>query len=221
VSRGFIKLGSAGVCLGQDVNQIKGRNVSAIVGPIILLGVASTLAAAQDLEGSFSKSNELRYRGYEVIRSFDSQTGKSSATIKRKGAVLARLRNGENSAGLESTRFGLFPFLGNHTQQLIVEQYTGGAHCCSIYTIYDLYPRFRLIFSSKKYPVGDGFDALIPVDLDSDGIYELPQRIMTFDYFDDFAYVESPDPKVVFHYDRKTKIHARQPEVRSVPAEGN
>lgn len=175
------------------------------VSSFAILLFSAIPVSAQALEDAFVKGDQLSYKGYEITRVWDSVASAPVVTIKRNGKLLARLRTVAPVVRKESTQFGLLRLLGSGTRQLIIEQYTGGAHCCFVYTIYDLFPRFRLIFSSKGYPVGDGFDELEPVDLDGDHIFELPQRIMTFDYYDGMAYVESPSPKVVFKYNRQKR----------------
>lgn len=156
------------------------------------------------LEAVFIKEDRLSYAGYDVERSFDEAKHESSATIKKNGKVLATLNNG----GLfkESTRMGLFPFLGGETKQLIILQYTGGAHCCWIYKIYDFTPRLRLIFDGEKYGIDSIGYELNPDDMDGDGRYEFTQAVMTFDYFH-MSHSVSVFPSAVFSYDEKRGIY--------------
>ena len=150
-------------------------------------------------------NDELKYEGYEVWRNYDDKARKSRVTIQKGGRVLAIHSDGEGRYLKEESCFGLYPVLGGKTKQLVVLQYSGGAHCCFSYRIYDLQPKFRLIFDSAKYPIGDGFDELEFKDIDGDGVHEFTQRTMTFHYWDDMAYVSSPEPSVVFEYNRRTR----------------
>jgi len=150
-------------------------------------------------------TDSLEYKGFEVSRSYEPKTEKSSVTIKKGGKVLAVNNVKSVLADKESSCFGLYPALGRETKQLIIVQTTGGAHCCLVYRIYDFEPKLHLIFDSEKYPVGDGFDELKFVDIDGDGVMEFTQRDMTFDYWQGLAYTASPHPEVVFQYDRKAK----------------
>ena len=143
----------------------------------------------------------LEYKGIRVERAYLKQDRRSTATIKRGHRVLARHGKGEDRFGHDSTFFGLFPLLGSNEKQLIVAQFTGGAHCCYQYWIYELYPKFSLIFDGTKYEIGDGFDPIAFQDLDGDGRYEFTQKIMTFDYWLD-CYTCTPQPSMVFKYDR-------------------
>jgi hypothetical protein len=100
--------------------------------------------------------------------------------------------------GKDSTKFGLFSLLRGETKQLVILQYTGGAHCCWVYKIYDFRPRLHLIFDDEKYGDSLGYE-LHPVDIDGDGQYELTQAVMTFDYFH-MSHASSVFPTAVFAY---------------------
>jgi hypothetical protein len=154
----------------------------------------ATSLCAQTLEEVFTKEDQLLYRGYEVTKCNDSQGDFWSATLKKDGKVLATFRSGYKK---EWTNFGLLPFLGGNTKQLIVEQFSGGAHCCWSYWILNLLPDLEVIYESQQYPVGYG---LLPVELDEDGVFEFTQGILTFDYFDRLCHALSPIPTVVFKY---------------------
>jgi hypothetical protein len=156
------------------------------------------------LEAAFIKGDKLSYAGYDVERSFDAATRESSATIKKNGKTLAIHRNG--GLGEASTKIGLFSFLGGGTQQLVIMQYTGGAHCCWIYKIYDLYPKLRLLFDGEKYGIDSIGYELDPKDIDGDGKYEFTQAVMTFDYFH-MSHASSVFPSAIFSYDEKMRIY--------------
>ena len=152
-----------------------------------------------------TSSDELKYEGYDVQRRYDEKAERSVVTIKKRGKTLAVHSDGEGRARKEASCFGLNPILGGKTKQLLVVQTSGSAHCCFSYRIYDLRPKFRLLFDSTKYPIGDGFDELEFKDLDRDGVHEFTQIDMTFDYWEDMAYVSSPQPEVVFQYNPRIK----------------
>lgn len=152
-----------------------------------------------------TSSDNLEYKGYEVSREYDQRAEKSKVTIKKDGRVLAIHHNGEGLANKEASCFGLYRVLGRETEQLVIVQTSGGAHCCYSYRIYDLEPKFRPLFDGEKYPIGDGFDELEFTDIDGDGVQEFTQRVMTFDYWEDLSYTASPRPRVVFQYDPRAK----------------
>lgn len=157
------------------------------------------------LDDSYVKGDKLSYAGYDVERSFDEVNRVSSATIRKNGKTLAVHRNG----GLikDSTEIGLFPYLGGETKQLFIMQYTGGAHCCWVYKVYDFSPRLRLIFDGEKYDIDSIGYELRPTDIDGDGVYELTQAVMTFDYFH-MSHASSVFPTAVFSYDEKKRAYA-------------
>ncbi len=156
------------------------------------------------LEATYIKGDYLTYAGYEVERAFNAATDGSSVFIKRNGKTLATLSNG--GFGKDSTDVGLFSFLGKETKQLVVLQYTGGAHCCWIYKIYDLGPKLHLIFDGEKYGIDRIGYTLHPTDIDGDGRYEFTQSVMAFDYFH-MSHASSVFPTAVFAYDEKTRTY--------------
>lgn len=152
-----------------------------------------------------TSSDELNYEGYEVRRNYDEKAERSVVTIKKRGKTLAIHSDGEGIARKEASCFGLYPILGGKTKQLLVVQTSAGAHCCFSYHIYDLRQKLRLLFDSTKYQIGDGFDELEFKDLDRDGVHEFTQLDMTFDYWEDMAYVSSSQPENVFQYSPRAK----------------
>lgn len=157
-----------------------------------------TLLCAQTLDKIFTKEDTLLYRGYEVTRCYDSQDNVWFATLKKEEKVLATFKTGYDKK--KWTNFGLFPFLGGNAKQLIIEQFSGGAHCCWSYWILNLLSHFEVLYDSQEYPVGY---EVRPLDLDKDGVFEFTQGILTFDYFDRLCHALSPIPTVVFKYEEK------------------
>src|SRR4029079_3642213 len=101
-------------------------------------------------------------------------------------------------------QYGLFDFLGTGKKQLVVHTYSGGAHCCYDYVIYDLSPKFRTIYDSRLQDSGnDVGNELVPTDLNGDGVYEIRQDVMAFDYW--FAsHANSIFPPAILQYDKKS-----------------
>jgi hypothetical protein len=163
---------------------------------------AQSTREQQSLDDMFIEGDRLSYAGYDVERSYDSEEKVSSAVIRKEGKTVVALRDG--GLGPESTEIGLFPFRGGETKQLVIMQYTGGAHCCSIYRIYELTPKLRLIFNDEEYGIDSVGNGLQPEDLDGDGRYELLQSVMTFDYFH-MSHASSVFPTAIFSYDEKAR----------------
>jgi len=151
------------------------------------------------LEATYIDGDKLSYAGYDVERVTDSSEHESWAIIKKNGRTIVRLGNG--GLGKDSTKFGLFRLLRRETEQLVIMQYTGGAHCCWVYKIYDFQPQLHLIFDDESYGDSLGYE-LHPVDIDGDGQYELTQAVMTFDYFH-MSHASSVFPAAVFAYNDK------------------
>ncbi len=96
---------------------------------------------------------------------------------------------------------------------LIVEQYSGGAHCCWTYRFLDLSGEsLKEIFSSGDYPVGYQGSY---VDLNNDGTNEWTQYLLTFDYFLVLSHAMAPIIPVIFKFENGTFVPAN-PEFRSI-----
>lgn len=153
------------------------------------------------LEDLCSSGDSLNYKGVTVTRTYDGGRA-STVTISRGGKILAGGMKGEGRSCM-----ALAPLLGNGKQQLIIEQFSGGAHCCGAYWVYELYPRVRRIFDGTRWDIGDGFDEMEFSNLDGGRELEFVQKILTFDYFEDMCYAESPEPKIIFKYDRRKMMY--------------
>jgi hypothetical protein len=152
------------------------------------------------LERFFIKGTRLSYGGYVVTRTVSEREGESRAVISRGGRELARLNDGAPRD--YATRIGLFPFLGREGRQLVVEQYTGGAHCCTVYRVYELGAELRTLFDGDEYGVDEiGEDMNVP-DIDGDGRREFTLNVMAFDYFMT-SHANSVFPTAVFAYDER------------------
>lgn len=161
-------------------------------------GTDSSSAEGEASDIEFIKDGKLSYLDYDVESRSDPATSETIVTIKKNNKTLVTISNEES--GVATTEIGLFPFLGGEAKQLIVMQYTGGAHCCSLYKVYELGPRLQLIFDGEDYDsVGN---TLSPKDIDGDGRYELIQSVMTFDYFH-MSHAYSIFPTAVFSYNEK------------------
>ena len=124
-------------------------------GPLLFIAlvvVCPTNTRAQKLHDILSYSKSLSYRDYTVRISVSRDGKTSTATVKRTSRVIAKSvkANGPFSEIFVHTRIGFVSLLRKRTNQLIIQQYSGGAHCCLSWRIYDLYPKFRLIFDSDR-----------------------------------------------------------------------
>lgn len=167
---------------------------SLLIANMLLMLILTPLFAQTPI-GVLTQDDRLLYMGYEVEKRYDPEGDFWFAVLKKGDEVLATFDRGYTK---EWTSFGLFPFLGKDTKQVIVEQFSGGAHCCWSYWIVDLSPDLGVVYDSQEYPVGYTLDAL---DLDKDGVFEFTQGLRTFEYFNRLCYAISPIPTVVFGYD--------------------
>jgi hypothetical protein len=133
-----------------------------------------------------------------VTRSAKPDADSWTITIKKNGKALERFEIGYMMSK-DWAKIGLFNFLGGQRKQLIVEGYSGGAHCCWEYRIIDLSPTYRVLYDSEDWDVGY---PLKPVDLNNDGVFEFTQSVMTFDYFY-VSHARSPFPDAIFKYNKK------------------
>lgn len=104
----------------------------------------------------------------------------------------------------EMLQYGFFNFLGESEKQLIIHTYSGGAHCCYDYYIYDLKPNFRKIYDSSKFSsVNEIGDDLFPIDIDKDGVFEFRQDVMAFDYMAPGGHATATFPPAIFQFNKK------------------
>lgn len=157
----------------------------------------------EDEEGPLSKfylkEPQTNYEGYLISRIVDEKTNKISLKIEKNGKKL--LAYGIDNKLPQFLEVALYQLLPKRTKQLIVMEYSGGAHCCWSFEIYDLLPTFRKIYDEGNYDVGY---PLFPKDINHDGIPEIERTILTFDYFH-ASHASSVFPTAIFTYDRRRK----------------
>jgi hypothetical protein len=150
------------------------------------------------LDKIWAKERKLSYLGYEIKKECE-QVGiflNCKLKIRKNGKTLDKI-------AVEYSRdywlkFGLFNFLGGKDKQLIIHTYSGGAHCCYAYFIYDLSPGFRKIYDSTRYDAANDIgNELFPVDIDNDGVYEFRRDVMAYDYFH-ASHADSVFPSAIF-----------------------
>jgi len=122
----------------------------------------------------------------------DAPSAGRTVTIERGGRVLACRTEAMGLGALSGTDLD-----GSGWPNVVIETYSGGAHCCFVTYVYDLGETLAAV----ELPPPPGGNAPIEfADLDSDGVYE----ILTAD--DSFAYAYcafagSPAVRVILAYD--------------------
>ena len=90
---------------------------------------------------------------------------------------------------------------GDGIPDLVVEGYSGGAHCCNDYLIFSLGEQFQKI--AHLYGGDSSFEFK---DIDGDGVYEIIGRDWTFAYWET-SFAASPAPEIILYYkDNKYKL---------------
>lgn len=157
------------------------------------------------------RDEALTYGGYTVrrrqkeVRDADAPEGRgevSYVVLERGGKVLRSFDAGVHRGGLNAAGFGLFPFLGGATKQLVISQ---DAPREGRQWIVSLAPRPRVIYDGAAFAAGRELDDLRAFDLDGDGVYEISAPLCGFYGFRDWALApaDTPLPEVIFKYDAK------------------
>ncbi len=168
-----------------------------------LIQLLPSVQKVQTLDDCLTNLLRISYNGYEIKKIVNPKDNTFSTIVEKGKRILICIRENEDTKG--STQIGLFPFLGKKTLQLIVQQNSGGAHCCRFWKIYDLFPQPRLIFDSTPYPIADAWEEKKIIDLNKDGIFELIHADDQFAYFDGLTFTGSPLPTVIFKYNKMSK----------------
>ncbi len=121
----------------------------------------------------------------------DSQTGfEDLVLIEKTGMESIKIEHATEIVTLTDSDIN-----GDGYPDMIVETYTGGAHCCMGTQVYSLGETPRLILEKPESNVGGQFK-----DLDGDNIYEFitADDVFVYQYC---PYVSSPVVKVIMAYD--------------------
>jgi hypothetical protein len=146
----------------------------------------------------------IDYDGYRISVALPRTKDYSVVTVKKGRKTLAR--HMEGIAQDYGSNAELLSLLGSNKKQLVITQYTGGNHCCSLYWIYELAPRFRLLFRSKEFEtIGYSEVNKLFQNIDDDPDMEIVDNTPAFHYFDDLAFVSSPAPTLIFDYNRRSR----------------
>ncbi|NLJ49057.1 MAG: hypothetical protein GX428_05640, partial [Candidatus Atribacteria bacterium] len=123
------------------------------------------------LDKILSNTKSLSFNDYTIEKIPGPQDEQWSAVLKKNNDEIMRFENGylENM-----TIFGLYPFIVNRDKQLVVEQFSGGAHCCWSDWIIELTSPISILYDSQKYPVGYG---MVIEDINKDGNSEFIQAL--------------------------------------------
>jgi hypothetical protein len=165
----------------------------------LCLLLAVSLIPAQD-EFAYSLDEEVEAGGFTVRKAFNDKTSRWHVEILQGERLLFRSGNGAKAK--DDLLLGSFDLLGDGEKQLLIEEYTGDAFCCTYNYVLRVGQGLDVLYSSSQFPVGYG---LSPEDLDGDGIHELVTTLTRFENFYNMPHEESPTVPVVFRYDPESR----------------
>ncbi|MGI8811069.1 MAG: hypothetical protein ACR2IH_00890 [Pyrinomonadaceae bacterium] len=167
--------------------------------PILVL-----LTAIFALNVRVEAQKTIEYLGYHISITIPKTKNYSVVTIKKGRKSLAV--HSEGLAQDYGSSVELISLLGSDKKQLVISQYTGGNHCCNLYWIYELTPKFRLLFRSKDFEtIGYSEVQKLFQNIDRDAEMEIVDNTPAFHYFDELAFVSSPAPTLIFDYNRRAR----------------
>lgn len=165
---------------------------------VSLLLAAAVLACGQESEFAYSLDDSVQAGAFQVRKVQDPKTSRWHVEILQGERALFRSGNGAKVK--TDLLLGSFALLGDGSKQLLIEEYTGEAFCCTHNYILRVGEGIDVLYSSSQYPVGYG---LAPEDLDGDGVFELITTLTRFENFFNMPHEESPTVPVVFRYEPK------------------
>ncbi len=186
---------------------------------IVMLASLSSFGAVHQMAASdsikfkpiddlLSGENRLKFGDFELRKTVESY---GAANDLRKIVLVMEYRGQEvKPARFETSRAaveelnagfktGLVRLLGEGNEpQIVIMNFSGGAHCCWSYWVYATFPAPRKIFETVKWGLGYQLEY---ADIDHDGSSEISQSIMTFDYFERCCHAASALPRIIFKFD--------------------
>ena len=162
-----------------------------------------------DSIGLYTSIDSGQYGNYEVKSFRDTVDGRSFVAVASSQSQIAGLGTNDNGYG-SGPSFWIDSLLGAHTQQVVLHVYTGGAHCCDLYTIIDLTDTGRVVYDDNHYT--DMQYWMDTPDLDSDGVKEIVRCSGLFDYFL-ASHALSSFPIVVLKYSRTAGRYVPTPQL--------
>ncbi|TET18220.1 MAG: hypothetical protein E3J78_06680 [Candidatus Cloacimonadota bacterium] len=155
------------------------------------------------------EENTLNYMGYTLEKQITEEDGYQMYIMiltDGNGNVIKKFDLGADSEEWNSWK--LLDVIKGGNKELLISQYSGGAHCCEYNWIYEFTPEVKEIFNSYQYNTL-GFMAP-PDDLNNDGNDELILQDLLFSYFYRCCYAASPSYSVIFEYDPERQEYVVQ-----------
>lgn len=173
-----------------------------LFGALVVLN-GSSEAAPNPCSFRPEATETVRVGEYSVRRTRDNN-GNACLQVRRgqrveftlRDAASYAFRNGPGESNPQITPGTDITGLGK--PNLVVTEWTGGAHCCTILHVLELGPKVREIAAVDFMDTENAHF----VDLDGDGVWEIKGEDWTFSYWH-AAFVESPAAEVILRFDGK------------------
>lgn len=190
--------------LSAACSSVKPQSTPPVSNAIENPAPADEVEYVDPLENIWRNESKFEYSGYVFEHNCKaiSQDTDCSLTISKNGKKL--FDEYYSYTREEWQRIGFLKVLNTKNDQAIIQLYSGGAHCCLDYVIYDLEPKFRAVYDSRKYGPDMIGGELTPVDIDGDGILEFHRDVMAFDYMSPFGHAGAAFPPAVFRYEESS-----------------
>ncbi len=179
---------------------------------VIILLLISYACSKEGAGGSYKESkdgNTLYYLDYVIEKKVELDGEYESHIMvlkKRSGEEIKRFEWGSNIAEMNTWR--IVDLIKGGNEELIITQYSGGAHCCEYNWVYTFDAGLKEVLNSHGYGTL-GFMAE-PKDLNGDGNQELLFQNLTFSYFYRCCYAASPANSIILEYDPATERYMVQ-----------
>jgi hypothetical protein len=177
------------------------RSSVAAASTLFAMLIAAALVSATP---EYKMTGKQQFREYTVITYYDDQTGEGRIEILKAGKRVYQQSPGgrfeigtrlvEDDVANTLTKMGK-DIAGDGTPDLVISEWTGGAHCCSNFYVFEIGAGFRLL---AKIEAGHG-DGSHFADLDGDHNLEFVAADWTFAYWHT-SFAESPTPEIILRF---------------------
>lgn len=153
--------------------------------------------------------DKLNYLNYTLEKQTKIEHGFTNYIMVLKSNTGEIIKRFEKAGSEEHwNKWKLVDLIKGGNKELVITQYSGGAHCCEYNWIYEFNPQLIEIFNSCDYEsLGFMSD---PLDINNDGNYELLFQNLTFDYFYRCCHAASPMNYIIFEYNPRLKKYIVQ-----------
>ena len=181
--------------------SIRKSFIPAAIGLFTVLLLPAALVFATP---KYKMTGKQQFREYTAITYYDDQTGEGRIEILKAGKpVYQKNADGRCDIGTRLVEDDVPNALtemgknitGNGIPNLVISEWTGGAHCCSNFHIFEIGPRFRFL---AKIEAEHGESSHF-ADLDGDQNLEFIGEDWTFAYWHT-SFVASPAPEIILRF---------------------